>query len=126
LGDQDVLIETNSRINQKKRWPWMGKPGEVKWEDWMSTVQPVNLPRSNAPVVEQLKEKEPIIEVEESPKSVVPADITGSAAGSEETAVEEELGGSSTSSEGDQVLKAELGSVPVLGPVVGVEKEETK
>jgi hypothetical protein len=126
LGDQDVLIETNSRINQKKRWPWMGKPGEVKWEDWMSTVQPVNLPRSNAPVVEELKEKEPIIEVEESPKSVIPEDITGSPAGSEGTAVEQELSGSSTSTEGNLVPKAEVVSPPVLGPVVAVEKEETK
>ena len=126
LGDQDVLIETNSRINQKKRWPWMGKPGEVKWEDWMSTVQPVNLPRSNVPVVEELKEKEPIVEVEESTKSAFPEEATGSAAGSEGTAVEEEVSGSSTSTEGSQVPKAEVGSAPILGPVVAVEKEESK
>ena len=104
----------------------MGKPGEVKWEDWMSTVQPVSLPRSNAPVVEVLKEKEPIIEVEESPKSISSEGTTGSAAGSEGTAVEEELSGSSTSTEGSQVLKAEVVSPPVLGPVVAVEKEESK
>jgi hypothetical protein len=104
----------------------MGKPGEVKWEDWMSTVQPVSLPRSNAPVVEELKEKEPIVEVEESPKSGIPEDITGSPAGSEGTAVEEALGGSSTSTEGSQVPIAEVGSAPVLGPVVAVEKEEAK
>lgn len=104
----------------------MGKPGEVKWEDWMSTVQPVNLPRSSAPVVEELKEKEPIVEVEESPESAVLGGIKGSPAGSEGTAVEEELSGSSTSTEGSQVPKAEVGSAPVLGPVVAVEKEESK
>jgi hypothetical protein len=93
----------------------MGKPGEVKWEDWMSTVQPVNLPRSNAPVVE-----------EESSKSATPDDITGSPAGSEGIAVEEELGGSSTSTEGSEVPKAEAASAPILGPVVAVEVEETK
>jgi hypothetical protein len=104
----------------------MGKPGEVKWEDWMSTVQPVNLPRSNAPVVEELKEKEPIVEADESPKSAIPEEATESAAGSEGTAVEEELSGSSISSEGNLVPKAEIGSAPVLGPVVAVEKEESK
>jgi hypothetical protein len=104
----------------------MGKPGEVKWEDWMSTVQPVNLPRSNAPVVEELKEKEPIVEVEESSKTASPEDVAGSPAGSDGTAVEEELGGSSTSTEGSQVPKAEAVSAPILGPVVAVEKEETK
>jgi hypothetical protein len=104
----------------------MGKPGEVKWEDWMSTVQPVNLPRSNAPVVEDLKEKEPIVEVDESPKSASSEGTTGSAAGSEGTAVEEEESGSSTSTEGSQVPKAEVGSAPILGPVVAVEKEESK
>jgi hypothetical protein len=40
--------------------------------------------------------------------------------------VEEELSGSSTSTEGSQVPKAEVGSAPVLGPVVAVEKEESK
>jgi hypothetical protein len=100
----------------------MGKPGEVKWEDWMSTVQPVNLPRSNAPVVEDLKEKEPIVEVEESTESAVLEGTTGSPAGSEGTAVEEELGGSSSLTEGSDAPKAEAVSAPVLGPVVGVEK----
>jgi hypothetical protein len=104
----------------------MGKPGEVNWEDWMSTVQPVNLPRSNVPVVEDLKEKEPIVEVGESPKSDIPEDVTGSPAESEGTAVEEELSGSPTSLEGSQVPKAEVGSAPILGPVVAVEKEESK
>jgi hypothetical protein len=104
----------------------MGKPGEVKWEDWMSTVQPVNLPRSNAPVTEDLKEKEPIVEVEESSKSATTKDLMGSPAGSDGTAVEEELGGSSTSTEGSQVPEAEVVSAPILGPVVAVEKEEIK
>jgi len=104
----------------------MGKPGEVKWEDWMSTVQPVNLPRSNAPAVEDLKEKDPIVEVGESTKSVTPGNIGGSPAGSEETAVEEKLGGSSTSTEGSQIPEAEVGPAPILGPVVAVEKEGTK
>jgi hypothetical protein len=57
LGDQDVLIESNARINQKKRWPWMGKPGEVKWEEWMSILQPLN----RVIVEEKLEEKVPII-----------------------------------------------------------------
>jgi hypothetical protein len=104
----------------------MGKPGEVKWEDWMSTVQPVNLPRSNAPVVEVLKEKEPIVEVDESPKSASLEETTGSAAGSEGTAVEEALGGSSPSSEGSQAPEASAVPVPVLGPVVAVENDESK
>lgn len=42
LGDQDVLIEANGRIAQKKRWPWMGPPGEVQWEEWMSTLRPLD------------------------------------------------------------------------------------
>jgi len=104
----------------------MGKPGEVKWEDWMSTVQPVNLPRSNAPVVEEIKEKEPIIEVEQSSESAVLGGTAGSPAGSEGTAVEEELGGSSTSTEDSEATKAEVVSAPVLGPVVAVEKEGAK
>jgi hypothetical protein len=104
----------------------MGKPGEVKWEDWMSTVQPVNLPRSNAPVVEELKEKEPIVEVDESFKAAIAEESTGSPAGSEGTAVEEALGGSSPSSEGSQAPKVEVGSAPVLGHVMAVEKEESK
>jgi hypothetical protein len=58
LGDQDVLIESNARINQKKRWPWMGKPGEVKWEEWMSILQPIN----RGVVEEKLKEKVPMVE----------------------------------------------------------------
>jgi len=106
----------------------MGKPGEVKWEDWMSTVQPVNLPRSNAPVVEELKEKEPIVEVEQSSESAVLGGTMGSPARSEGTAVEEELGGLSLSPDGSQAPKAKAVSAPVLGPVVAVavEKEETK
>jgi len=107
----------------------MGKPGEVNWEDWMSTVQPVNLPRSNAPVAEELKDKKPIIEVEKSSKSTDPEDITGSSNGSEGTAVEEELGGSSLSTESAErspVLEVRAVSAPILGPVVAVEKEEAK
>jgi hypothetical protein len=42
LGDQDVLIETNGRlVASGKRWAWMGAPGEVKWEEWMSTLTPL-------------------------------------------------------------------------------------
>jgi len=104
----------------------MGKPGEVKWEDWMSTVQPVNLPRSNAPVVEGIKEKEPIIEVDQSSESAVLGGTTGSPAGSEGTAVEEVLGGSPLSTEGSQAPKAKAVSALVLGPVVAVEKVEAK
>jgi len=87
----------------------------------MSTVQPVNLPRSNAPVAAELKEKKPIIEVEKG--------ITGSSNGSEGTAVEKELGGSSLSTEsaeGSPVLEVRAVSAPILGPVVAVEKEEAK
>jgi len=104
----------------------MGKPGEVKWEDWMSTVQPVNLPRSNVPVVGELKEKEPIVEVEQSSESAVLGGTMGSPARSERTAVEEELGGSSTSTEDSDAPKADVVSAPVLGPVVAVEKVEVK
>jgi hypothetical protein len=122
LGDQDVLIETNSRINQKKRWPWMGKPGEVNWEDWMSTLQPVNLPKSNAPVVEELKEKERVIAAEENTEQKSAA----SPARSDETAVEEASSGSLAPTDGNQAVEAKGVQAPVLGPVVAVKKEETK
>jgi len=39
LADRGVLIEPNARLPQPKnakQYPWMDKPGVVKWEDWMS------------------------------------------------------------------------------------------
>lgn len=39
LADRDVLIEPNARLppaRNAKTWPWMGAPGEVKFEEWMS------------------------------------------------------------------------------------------
>lgn len=41
-----MLIEANARLTQKKRWPWMGAPGEVKWEEWMSTLRPLDQPKN--------------------------------------------------------------------------------
>ncbi|WVR08125.1 hypothetical protein IAU60_005171 [Kwoniella sp. DSM 27419] len=40
LSKKDVIIEANGRIQplgSDKRYPWMGKRGEVLWEEWMST-----------------------------------------------------------------------------------------
>lgn len=45
----------------------MGKPGEVNWEDWMSTLQPVNLGPKKPTVAEVIQEKGPIVVVEENP-----------------------------------------------------------
>ena len=39
IAERDVIIEPNSRgihPNNTKKWPWMGRPGEIKWEEWMS------------------------------------------------------------------------------------------
>lgn len=103
----------------------MGKPGEVNWEDWMSTVQPVNLPRANAPETEVVKKKEPIVVGEEdSPEHVGAKDSVRTPAGSEGTMVEE--GSNRSSSDGSQATDAKGALVPVLAPVVAVEKEEVK
>lgn len=48
LGDQDVLIETNGRLDRGKRWPWMGLPGEVRFEEWMSELKPLDPNHPNA------------------------------------------------------------------------------
>lgn len=39
LADQDVLIEPNGKLppaRNSKTWPWMGAPGQVNFEEWMS------------------------------------------------------------------------------------------
>lgn len=120
LGDQDVLIETNSRINQKKKWPWMGKPGEVNWEDWMSTLQPVNLGPKKPPAAEVIQEKEPIVVLEDRPTAEGP---TGSPAQSEDTAVEVQLSALSIDSPAVKESVSVVEAVPVLGPPVNTKKE---
>lgn len=120
LGDQDVLIETNSRINQKKKWPWMGKPGEVNWEDWMSTLQPVNLGPKKPPVAEVIQEKEPIVVLEG--KSTAEG-LTGSPAQSEGTAVEVQLSALTIDGPAVNESVSVVEAVPVLGPPVGAKKE---
>lgn len=78
---------------------------------------------------EELKQKKPIIEVEKSSKSADPEAFSGSPNGSEGTAVEKELGGSSLSTEsadGSPVFEVRAVSASILGPVVAVEKEEAK
>ncbi|ORX37795.1 hypothetical protein BD324DRAFT_623342 [Kockovaella imperatae] len=39
ISERDVIIEPNARAvhpNHGKKWPWMGPPGVVKWEEWMT------------------------------------------------------------------------------------------
>ena len=37
ISERDVLIDANARLSSTpKRWAWMGEPGVVKWESWMS------------------------------------------------------------------------------------------
>ena len=86
----------------------------------MSTLQPVNLPRSNPPAVSEVKETGPDAAMEGETK----VEQTGSPAGSEDIAVDK--GSSGSSEEDSQPTKVEEVPVPVLGPVVGVSEEETK
>ncbi|WWC65753.1 uncharacterized protein I303_108375 [Kwoniella dejecticola CBS 10117] len=49
LSEKDVMFEANGIIHpigHGKRYPWMGAPGEIKWEDWMSTNKPLEAPTS--------------------------------------------------------------------------------
>ena len=42
LSEKDVLFEANAKLphaNGRKKWPWMGAPGEVNWEEWMSDAK---------------------------------------------------------------------------------------
>ncbi|WVQ79328.1 hypothetical protein IAT38_001425 [Cryptococcus sp. DSM 104549] len=59
LSERNVLIEANGRIQplgHGKRYPWMGKKGEVNWEEWMSSNQPLK-PRGSAAKAEAGDEK---------------------------------------------------------------------
>ncbi|WVF68444.1 hypothetical protein IAT40_003210 [Kwoniella sp. CBS 6097] len=49
LSEKNVVIEANGiiqPISSGRRYPWMGKKGEVLWEDWMSTNQELGPPTS--------------------------------------------------------------------------------
>lgn len=98
----------------------MGKPGEVNWEDWMSTLQPVNLGPKKPPVAEVIQEKEPIVVLED--KSTAEG-LTGSPAQSEGTGGEE-LSASSITGPALKELVSVVEAVPVLGPPVKTKKEE--
>lgn len=43
LAEKNVLVEPNGRLHHHKnarKWPWMGEPGVVVWEEWMRGVGP--------------------------------------------------------------------------------------
>jgi hypothetical protein len=52
LAEKDVLFEANAKLpppNGRKKWPWMGAPGEVNWEEWMSDARTKPLATTVAP-----------------------------------------------------------------------------
>lgn len=98
----------------------MGKPGEVNWEDWMSTLQPVNLGPKKPPVAEVIQEKGPIVVVEENPTA---DGVSGSPAESEGTPVEVTLSALSIGSPAVEETASVVEAKPVLGPPVGAKKE---
>jgi hypothetical protein len=101
----------------------MGKPGEVNWEDWMSTLQPVNLGPKKPPVAEVIQEKEAILVLEETQAA---SGLSGSPPASDGTAVEVELGALSIDDSATKGSSPVVEAVPVLGPPVDVENEKVK
>lgn len=53
LAEKDVFFEPNAKlphVNGRKKWPWMGAPGEVNWEEWMSDARTKPLATTVAPL----------------------------------------------------------------------------
>ena len=112
LGDQDVLIETNGRLHAgKKRWHWMGSPGEVKWEEWMSTLvpldrsSPLRSPTPEPRTEEELDVSHPSITGVVSDKAAREESEATAEVDQEEEKVEAEVGGAGIRAVGSEVAK---------------------
>jgi 3'-5' exoribonuclease 1 len=116
LVAKDVLVEANGKLpplKNSKKWAWMGAPGEVNWEDWMSdnpryseNAIPPN-PATKAPAV-------PVV------AGAAEADAAGGVITDEKAAKAD--GGKKAGTEVVEVEK-EFAAVPEieLGPVVEVK-----
>jgi hypothetical protein len=97
----------------------MGKPGEVKWEEWMSILQPIK------PVVveEKLDEKVPILAPVVEIKGQDTSPVSPGDSDRVPTSDEAKTVPSATPSEGSEISKPSLGKEEAAGAKETTELE---